>query len=74
MTYRDTEKIENKDNEKVILGVKVNESWNNLAKVPRRAKAIDDVLWICPCKYYTVGIDVSGDNCYYIYYVLYYQL
>ncbi len=30
------------NNEKVILGVKVNESWNNMAKELRRAKAIDD--------------------------------
>lgn len=28
--------------EKVILGVKVNESWNNMAKELRRVKAIDD--------------------------------
>lgn len=30
------------NNEKVILGVKVNESWNNMAKELRRVKAIDD--------------------------------
>ncbi len=30
------------NNEKVILGVKVNESWNSMAKELRRVKAIDD--------------------------------
>jgi len=30
------------NNKKVILGVKVNESWNNMAKELRRVKAIDD--------------------------------
>lgn len=30
------------NNEKVILGVKVNESWNNMAKELRRVKAVDD--------------------------------
>jgi len=30
------------NNEKVILGVKVNESWNNMAKELRRAKVVDD--------------------------------